>query len=290
MKSIQTLRMGLCAGAIATLAAVLTMGGQTMPGQGTPAIKVAHRHHGPIRIHQHHEDAQYDSENWAGYAVTASTGAVTDVKGSWVVPSVNCATTPTGYSSFWVGIDGFSSNSVEQTGTDSDCVSVTNKNDTPTYYAWFEFYPNPGYEIEFPKGIQPNDLISAEVKYLGQAAATGHRGQTGGAQFSITITDVTKGETYTTTSTAPSAAESSAEWIAEAPCCGAKNSILPLADFSSVQFSGGTATVQGATNPIASFGSNVQTITMVGAAAPHSVEAQPGTLSGGAFSVTWFNP
>jgi hypothetical protein len=57
-----------------------------------------------------------------------------------------------------------------------------------------------------------------------------------------------------------------------------------------VQFSAGTATVQGVTNPIASFGSNVQTITMVGAAAPHSVEAQPNTLSGGAFSVTWFNP
>lgn len=284
MKSSQIIRLGLGAGTLATLAALISVGGQKVP-----STKVLTRHHGPIKIHQRHENAQYDSENWSGYAVTGSAGAVTDVKGSWVVPSVNCATTPTGYSAFWVGIDGFTSNSVEQTGTDSDCVSATNKDGTPTYYAWFEFYPNPGYEIEFPKGIHPNDLITAEVKYIGAATGSGHRGGSG-AQFSVTITDVTQGETFTTTSTASSANESSAEWITEAPCCGAKNSILPLADFSSVQFSGGTATVQGVTTPIASFGSNVQTITMVGAAAPHSVEAQPNALSGGAFSVTWFNP
>jgi hypothetical protein len=258
-------------------------------GSKTPATKVLTRHHGPIKVHQRHENAQYDSYNWSGYAVTGSSGAVTDVKGSWIVPSVNCTTTPTGYSAFWVGIDGFSSNSVEQTGTDSDCVSLNGKSATPTYYAWFEFYPNPGYEIQFSKGVQPNDLITAEVKYLGQVAGGGHRGSAG-AQFSITITDVTKGETYTTTATASSANESSAEWIAEAPCCAKGNTALPLADFNSIQFSAGSATVSGATNPIASFGSNVQTITMVGQAAPHVVEAQPSALSGGAFSVTWFNP
>ena len=38
----------------------------------------------------------------------------------------------TAYSSFWVGIDGFSSSSVEQMGTDSDVV-----NGIPTYYAWY---------------------------------------------------------------------------------------------------------------------------------------------------------
>jgi len=286
MKSNQMIRLGLCAGVLATLAAVISMGGQQLPA--TKVVALARRH-GPVRIHQRHENQQYDSYNWSGYGVTASSGAVTDVKGSWIVPSVNCATTPTGYSAFWVGIDGFSSESVEQTGTDSDCVSSTGKTGTPTYYAWFEFYPNPGYEIEFPKGVQPNDLITAEVKYIGQSTGGGHRGSSG-AQFTITITDVTKGETYTITSAAPSANESSAEWIAEAPCCGKGNSILPLADFNSIQFSSGTATIKGVNGAIASFGSNVQSITMVGQAAPHIVEAQPSSLSGGAFSVSWLNP
>ena len=62
------------------------------------------------------------------------------MKGSWIVPPVTCPSTPSQYSSFWVGIDGDNSNTVEQTGTDSDCSTGT-----PNYYAWFEFYPQPGY-------------------------------------------------------------------------------------------------------------------------------------------------
>lgn len=246
------------------------------------------RRHGPLRIHQRRENQQYDSYNWAGYAVTGSSGAVTDVKGSWIVPKVNCTTTPTGYSAFWVGIDGFSSNSVEQTGTDSDCVSATGRNATPTYYAWFEFYPNPSYEIQFSNGVKPGDSIVAEVKYAGQASGGGHRAT--GARFTLTVTDTTQNESYTITSTASSANESSAEWIAEAPCCGKGNSTLPLSDFSLVQFGSGTATVQGATAAISLFGGNMQEITMVGQSAPHGVKAQPSSVSGGTFSVSWLNP
>jgi hypothetical protein len=59
------------------------------------------------------------SLNWAGYAIETNlnkpqSGAVTDVKGSWVVPTVDCLATPNAYSSFWIGIDGYSSNTVEQ--------------------------------------------------------------------------------------------------------------------------------------------------------------------------------
>lgn len=287
MKLNSVARLVLCMGALATLTTVISMDRPRVPE--TKVRTLSHRH-GPIRVHQRHENQQYDSYNWSGYAVTGSSGAVTDVKGSWIVPSVNCKTTPTGYSAFWVGIDGFTSASVEQIGTDSDCVSATGKTATPTYYAWFEFYPNPGYEIEFPKGLQPNDLITAEVKYAGTTTTTaGHRGASG-AQFTVTIIDVTQNEGYSITSTAPSANESSAEWIAEAPCCGKGNTILPLSDFNSIQFSSGIATVQNATGAISSFGSNVQSITMVGQAAPHTTEAQPAPLSLGSFLVTWLNP
>jgi hypothetical protein len=286
MKSSHMIYLGLCAGVLATLATVIPMSGQRR--SATTVVAVARRH-GPIRIHQRRENQAYDSYNWSGYAVTGSSGAVTDAKGSWTVPLVTCTGTPTGYSSFWVGIDGFSSNSVEQTGTDSDCESLTGKSGTPTYYAWFEFYPNPSYVIEFSKGIKPGDSMTAEVKYAGQAPGVGRRGS--GAQFTVTIADTTQGESYTTTSTAPSANESSAEWIAEAPCCGKGESILPLADFGTVFFSSGTATVGSANGAIGSFGSNVQEITMVDQSAPHSVKAQPSNppTSGGAFSVQWYN-
>jgi hypothetical protein len=47
------------------------------------------------------------SSNWSGYADTGAKGSVSDVTGSWIVPTtMNCATTPTGYSAMWVGIDG----------------------------------------------------------------------------------------------------------------------------------------------------------------------------------------
>jgi len=77
------------------------------------------------------------STNWSGYAVSSGAGTVTAVSGSWVVPKIQSGSN-NGYSSAWVGIDGLSSSSVEQIGTDSDMVRGT-----PQYYAWWEVYPNP---------------------------------------------------------------------------------------------------------------------------------------------------
>ena len=79
------------------------------------------------------------STNWSGYAVTAPKGAVTDVVGSWVVPSIQspAGSKSAGIIRSWVGIDGYSSSTVEQIGTDSDIV-----NGVPQYFAWYEFYPN----------------------------------------------------------------------------------------------------------------------------------------------------
>src|SRR5438093_13582912 len=96
------------------------------------------------------------STNWSGFAVTGS--GVTDAKGSWTVPSVTCSSSTT-YSSYWVGIDGYSSNTVEQTGTDSDCSSGHG-----VYYAWYEFYPNPSITIG-GFTVLPRDKISPEVSF-----------------------------------------------------------------------------------------------------------------------------
>src|SRR5215469_7974977 len=67
-------------------------------------------YHGGPRIRS---DGTASSTNWSGYAVTGSNGAYSDVQGSWVEPSATCGRRQTAYSSFWVGLDGYSSNSVE---------------------------------------------------------------------------------------------------------------------------------------------------------------------------------
>jgi hypothetical protein len=250
------------------------------------------RHHGTARIHRQRDDGTYESTNWAGYAVTGAKGAVTDVKASWQVPPAQCSTTyANGYSSFWVGIDGWTSNTVEQIGTDSDCVSLNGKNDTPTYYAWFEFYPKGAYLIEFPRAISPGDIISAEVKATG-GTATGPRGGNEGSKFTATLTDLTTGYTFSTSASVAGAQESSAEWIAEAPCCSDKQGdVLPLAPFGTVDFGSDFTTVNSKTGALGSFGANVQQSIMVDESNSTIVKAQPSAVSDGtSFSVQWFSP
>jgi hypothetical protein len=214
------------------------------------------------------------STNWSGYAVTGAKGSVTDVKASWIVPAVTCPPTGDQYSSFWVGIDGYSSNTVEQIGTDSDC-----QNGKPVYYAWYEFYPHPSFMIT-SVSIKVGHMISAEVS----ADAKG--------VFTVTLTDISTGNTFGGSSKIPSAAQSSAEWIAEAPSSGG---VLPLADFGLVEYGQDytgvsqtcDAKIGGPTfGPIGSLPGNVE-ITMVSSSG--ATEALPSGLSedGSSFSVGW---
>src|SRR5205823_5527538 len=80
------------------------------------------------------------STNWSGYSSFTSlqhpaTGSVTSVIGSWTIPTLSPSTQTT-FSSAWVGIDGFSDQTVEQIGTEQDWYNGKQVN-----YAWFEMYP-----------------------------------------------------------------------------------------------------------------------------------------------------
>lgn len=217
------------------------------------------------------------STNWSGFAVTGSSGSVSDAKGSWIVPSVTC-TSSTTYSSYWVGIDGYNSNTVEQTGTDSDCSSGHG-----VYYAWYEFYPNPSVQIS-GFTVSPGNVISAEVSY---SSTTG--------QFTTTITD--GAQHFSTSSAVSGAARSSAEWIVERPalCIGRHCKLTSLSDFGSVSLGAdytsisGTnyATISGSTGAIGSFGSNVR-ITMVNSSGNTLAEPSALTSDGTSFTETWF--
>ncbi|HEY2289040.1 MAG TPA: G1 family glutamic endopeptidase, partial [Streptosporangiaceae bacterium] len=81
-------------------------------------------------------NAAETSTNWSGYAVTGANGAFRSVSASWKEPTASCSGRSAQYAAFWVGLDGFASDSVEQTGTDSDCSGRT-----PEYYGWYEMFP-----------------------------------------------------------------------------------------------------------------------------------------------------
>jgi hypothetical protein len=175
------------------------------------------------------------SGNWSGYAVPLETSNTKDtfseVQGTWTVPTVTGSADAT-YSSLWVGLDGYTSSTVEQTGSESDWTGTGQSN-----YVWFETYPNYAYEIEnFP--ASPGDTISATVKYIGQETVrTGRRTTRVEDVFQMTITNNSQKVSYTiptSYTTIASAARSSAEWVMEAPYSG---EILPLADFGETGFS-----------------------------------------------------
>jgi len=260
--------------AVASLVAASAAAGSASPVTHAPRIKGA---------------TNSTSTNWSGYAVTGAT-PFTDVKGSWTQPTANCSSTaasPTNgkgngnghgnghggggggtsqstYSSFWVGLDGYSSSTVEQTGTDADCSGTT-----PVYYGWYEFYP--AFPVNFSNPVAPGDTINAEVSVSG-------------GTVTITLQDATQGWTQHATQSSSGYALSSAEWVAEAPSSG---KVLPLADFGTVNFSNASATGGGKTGSISAF--TYDPMTMVTTSG--QTKAAPSGLSknGSSFSVTWYH-
>ncbi|WP_406461507.1 G1 family endopeptidase [Streptomyces sp. NBC_01622] len=108
----------------------------------------------------HRDDVTVSSANWSGYAATGSTGAHTSVTSSWTQPTVTCSSATT-YSSFWVGLDGYSNSALEQTGTEAECIGGK-----ATYGAWWEVLPasESAYSGVTVKG---GDKFTATVTYTG---------------------------------------------------------------------------------------------------------------------------
>jgi hypothetical protein len=208
-----------------------------------------------LRQGRMHRISNSTSTNWSGYAVTG--GRYTSVSSSWTEPTATCS--GTAYSSFWVGLDGDTSGTVEQTGTDADC-----SGSTPQYYAWYEMYPK--FPVNLGGTVRPGDHLSASVTTNGNGS------------FTLTITDSTQGWTNTTTARLKRASLASAEVIAEAP--SSSGGVLPLANFGTVSFSGASANG----SLLTSSTPGIDPITMQSGS---TVKAQPSSISNGAFSVTW---
>ena len=220
------------------------------PSGGHPLTQVSAAHHrGKVILHD-------TSDNWAGYAATG--GTFTDVSSSWVQPAVNCGSEDT-YSSFWVGLDGDGTDSVEQTGTEADC-----SGGQAYYSSWYEMYP--AYPVNYDDPIYPGDSMTASVD------------TDGSGDFTLTLTDNSEGWTETQNQYSADAQDGSAEVIAEAPY---SNGVLPLSDFGTVDFT--DSTVNG--SPLGD--SNPDYIDLVSDGGTTEATTSGLDGSGEDFSVTW---
>jgi peptidase A4-like protein len=135
--------------------------GATSAALGSAGTRAVLEHAPPARLIGHS-----NSLNWSGYASFGST--FTDVKGSWTQPAAKCNGKST-YASFWVGLDGYDSSTVEQLGTEADC-----SHGKAVYYAWWEMFPNVSHTIgSFT--VTPGASYTAEVQ------------SAGGDDFSLTL-------------------------------------------------------------------------------------------------------
>jgi hypothetical protein len=266
-------RWSIIAGAL-----ILSAGAATAisaAASASPATTVAHP--GPVQIVGSTttikgQPGQLESTNWSGYAdstyesTAGDANSYSSVSGSWVEPTADCGPGDS-FAAFWVGLDGFPSDTVEQDGTLIECQAGH-----ATYLAWWEMYPSP--LTPFSNTVEPGDHISASVKYLGND------------NFQLYIADSTQDWSHTFIENLGQTPQlASAEAIAEAPCCASTGGqILPLANYGTVHFTNVTANGE----PIGTASLNPYQLTMVNpkTAAPKS------TCSGlgddlESFSCTW---
>jgi hypothetical protein len=205
-----------------------------------------------------HKYGRGTSTNWSGYSIPGS--GATHVIGTWRQPSATCSPGESSWSSPWVGIDGDTSNTVEQIGTDSDC-----SNGAAYYYAWYEMYPKSLVQIAI--AVRPGDSFTGEVT------------SGSSSRFVLRLINNTTGASFQTTQTSKKARRTSVEWVMEGPSSGL------LTNFGTVGFTGATATIGGQTGSLGSFG-GAQPITMVTRSG--GTRAVPSGITGGSgFSVNW---
>ena len=155
------------------------------------------------------------SANWSGFATYGNHFRY--VSSTYTIPSLNCSISPDGsLDSQWVGLDGYGSRTVEQTGTYAQC-----SGGTPDYFAFYEMYPLDAVDFT---GVNPGDSITSTVYY-------------NGSKWELTLVDNTNGGLLAETESCPSGStchNASAEIVSEVPNGGPP--AAELADYGIVGF------------------------------------------------------
>jgi hypothetical protein len=209
------------------------------------------------------------SYNWSGYAdVSATNQTFTEVSGRWRTPRVVCSAEDT-ITSEWVGLDGFSSGTVEQAGTVGWCFRGT-----PTYFTWYEMYP--AGTVEVGTSLRPGDKITATVSRRGTS-------------YTLALTDATRPAnslSVTKTCALTACLDTSAEWVAERPSF--RIGIAPLADYSSWTVYGATETASGSAGTISGYPTNYK-INMMDATGNYQLSTTSSLVGGKSFATYWLN-
>lgn len=209
------------------------------------------------------------SYNWSGYADVGSPGAFTAASGDWWQPSTRCSSEQR-LAAFWVGLDGYSSATVEQDGTLAYCFEGV-----AYYYSWWEMYPG-ALEL-VGSTVRPGDLITASVTRRGTS-------------YTLALTDHgSPANSFSTVQScgASTCQDSSAEWIAERPAFSI--GIAPLSYFTGWGVVNASQTSDGHAGSISSGPSPTQ-ITMVDATDTYALDSVSGlSPSGRSFLARWLN-
>jgi hypothetical protein len=115
------------------------------------------------------------SHGWSGYVLTGAT--FTAIYGRWRQPVVTCPTNDA-RASFWIGIDGWHTPSVEQVGTWAVCHAT---GQPPTYRSWWEIVGGGGGAQPF--AIAAGDSIEASVVFIDGAYELSVKDLTNKRQF-----------------------------------------------------------------------------------------------------------
>ena len=208
------------------------------------------------------------SYNWSGYADTSTTpNTFTAVSATWRQPATVCSPEQE-LTAYWVGLDGYSNQTVEQDGTLAYCFEGV-----AYYYTWWEMYP--GASLTVGSTVQPGDVISASVKRSGTS-------------YTLSLTDFNNpANSFSTVQSCTTCENESAEWIAERPAFPI--GITPLTFFRTWNPVGAVQTSNGTKGTIAAGPSPTQ-ITMFDATATYPLDSVSGLLAGGSsFVAHWLN-
>lgn len=192
------------------------------------------------RAHLSVDNSTFTSATWSGGIVFPASGTFQSIIGSFVVPTVQAGgpTDQDYYCATWIGIDGFSINSIGsddvcQAGVETNFISGAQQT-TP----WYEWYPYLQSNIaNFP--VSAGDTIFISIVTTGNGATTA----------TLLFVDVTTNQYVHFTFPAPnnvSLVGDCAEWIVEAP--QVNGSQTQLADYGEVSFLG-TAVTSGSDYP-----------------------------------------
>ncbi len=208
------------------------------------------------------------SYNWSGYADASNTaGTFSEVGGRWRTPAVLCDSEDQ-ISAQWVGLDGFSSDTVEQDGTISWCFEGK-----ATYFTWWEMYP--AGSVEVGTTLRPGDVVAAKVARAGTT-------------YRLTLTDYTDpANDFSITQTCAECSDTSAEWISERPAF--PMGVVPLARYGHWSLGNATVTANGDPGSISSF-PGIYQINMMDATDSYQLSAASPLAAGGTrFATRWRN-